>query len=157
MRFYKIVLIVICYSCVSLVGCSASFCGFRGTEGELMFSCEDGVLTEDVPVQEGREEDADGSEKPPKEKEVSASAAGEKDSEDKVSEEAKPSLDGRVDLNTATVEELVTLKGIGESRAKAIVEYRTQQGPFTCIEDLMQVTGIKEGVFSKIRDQIVVR
>lgn len=55
------------------------------------------------------------------------------------------------------MEELVTLKGIGESRAKAIVEYRMQQGPFTCIEDLMQVTGIKEGVFSKIKDQIVVR
>lgn len=148
MKLYKIVLIVMCYSCVSLVGCSASFCGFRGTKGELMFSCEDGVLTENVSIQESCEEDAARNEKPPEKKEASA---------EKEKGLAELSLDGRVDLNTATVEELVTLKGIGESRAKAIVEYRTQQGPFTCIEDLMQVTGIKEGVFSKIKDQIVVR
>lgn len=147
MRFCKIILIAVCCSCVSLAGCSTSFCGFRGTEGELMFSCEE-VLPEDVPSQQNYEEDTIETKKLPEE---------EKSSEEETSKETELSLDSRVDLNTATVEELVTLKGIGESRAKAIVEYRMQQGPFTCIEDLMQVTGIKEGVFSKIKDQIVVR
>ena len=112
-----------------------------------MFSCEE-VLPENVPSQQNHEEDTIETKKLPEE---------EKSSEEETSKETELSLDSRVDLNTATVEELVTLKGIGESRAKAIVEYRMQQGPFTCIEDLMQVTGIKEGVFSKIKDQIVVR
>lgn len=64
--------------------------------------------------------------------------------------------DGKVNLNTATPEELMTLKGVGETRAKAIVEYRTQNGPFTKAEDIMQIPGIKEGIYSKIQDQIVV-
>ena len=62
-----------------------------------------------------------------------------------------------MDINTAGVEELMTLKGIGETRAKAIIEYRTQNGPFTKAEDIMQITGIKEGIYTKIQDQIIVR
>ena len=50
----------------------------------------------------------------------------------------------------------MTLNGVGETRAKAIVEYRTQNGPFTKEEDIMQIPGIKEGIYSKIQDQIVV-
>lgn len=63
---------------------------------------------------------------------------------------------GKVNLNTATVEELCTLSGIGEARAKAIISYRTDNGPFITIEDIMNVSGIKEASFSKIKDDICV-
>ena len=49
---------------------------------------------------------------------------------------------GLVNINTATVEELCTLSGIGESRANAIITYREQNGPFQSIEDIMKVSGI---------------
>ena len=62
-----------------------------------------------------------------------------------------------MDLNTAGLEELMTLNGIGQTRAQAIIDYRTRQGAFTKIEDIMQIPGIKEGIFSKIKDEIVVR
>ena len=63
----------------------------------------------------------------------------------------------KVNINTAGLEELMTLKGVGESRARAIIEYREQQGAFETPEDIMNISGIKEGVFSKIKDQIAVR
>ena len=63
---------------------------------------------------------------------------------------------GLVNLNTATKEELMTLPGIGESRAMAIVNYREQQGSFQNIEEIMQIQGIKESVFATIRDLITV-
>ena len=75
-------------------------------------------------------------------------------------EDANPSpapSAGPVDINTAGLEELMTLKGVGESRARAIIEYREQQGAFETPEDIMNISGIKEGVFSKIKDQIAVR
>ncbi|MEE1085591.1 MAG: ComEA family DNA-binding protein [Schaedlerella sp.] len=64
--------------------------------------------------------------------------------------------DGKVDLNLATKEDLMTLDGIGESRAESILAYRQNNGVFQCIEDLMKVDGIKEGVFQKIKDSITV-
>lgn len=73
------------------------------------------------------------------------------------------SLDGQlaaqttlVNINTATVEQLTMLSGIGASRAADIIEYRNTYGEFDSIEDLMKVSGIKEGVFEKIKDQITV-
>lgn len=65
--------------------------------------------------------------------------------------------DGLVDLNTATAAELMTLPGIGETRAQAILAYREQNGRFSSIEEIMQVNGIKEGSFEKLRDYITVR
>lgn len=65
--------------------------------------------------------------------------------------------DGRVDLNTAGREELMTLPGIGRVRAEEILRYRQEQGPFQQAEDVMKVPGIKAAVFEKIRDDIVVR
>ena len=65
--------------------------------------------------------------------------------------------DGRVNINLAGADELMTLKGIGEKKALSIIEYRTRNGLFTTIEDIMKVPGIKEGTFSKIRDMIKVR
>lgn len=63
---------------------------------------------------------------------------------------------GKVNINTASEEELTTLTGIGNTRAKSIVEYREINGGFQTIEDLMKVDGIKEGVFEKIKDSITV-
>lgn len=61
-----------------------------------------------------------------------------------------------VNLNTADVAALMTLPGIGESRAKAIISYREQHGAFAQIEDIMKISGIKQAAFSKIKDKITV-
>lgn len=64
--------------------------------------------------------------------------------------------DGRVNINTADSEELQQLKGIGASRAEDIISYREKNGKFPDIEAIMQVPGIKQGTFDKIKDQIKV-
>ena len=68
-----------------------------------------------------------------------------------------PALEnGLVNLNTADVAALMTLPGIGESRAKAIISYREQHGAFAQIEDIMKISGIKQAAFSKIKYKITV-
>lgn len=64
--------------------------------------------------------------------------------------------DGKVNINTADKDELMSLSGIGESRALAIIEYREQNGFFKNIEDIMNVSGIKDAMFEKICDYITV-
>lgn len=64
--------------------------------------------------------------------------------------------DGLVNINTATVEELKSLPGIGEVKAKAILSYRERVGTFSSIEDIMNVAGIKANSFEQIRDLIKV-
>ena len=61
-----------------------------------------------------------------------------------------------VDLNTAGVDELTTLPGIGESLAKRIVDYRTEHGPFESLEALMEVSGIGEKKLEELRDYVTV-
>lgn len=63
---------------------------------------------------------------------------------------------GLVNINTATVAELMSLNGIGEAKAGSIVAYREEHGYFANIEELKNVSGIGEGVFQKIRDKITV-
>ncbi len=63
---------------------------------------------------------------------------------------------GKVNLNTASKEELMTLTGIGASRAEDIIRYREAYGFFENIEDVMQVNGIKDAAFEKIREKITV-
>lgn len=75
--------------------------------------------------------------------------------ENKVLKEETAEQDGRVNINTAGREELMTLPGIGAAKAEAIVAYR-EAAPFVSIEDIMKITGIKQGVFSKIKDYIKV-
>lgn len=62
--------------------------------------------------------------------------------------------DGKVNINTASKEELMTLPGIGEAKALAILAYRQENGSFSSLEELKEVEGIKDGVFSKIKDYI---
>ena len=63
---------------------------------------------------------------------------------------------GKINLNTAGKEELMKLSGIGEARAQAIITYRETHGPFTAVEEVMNIEGIKEKAFSKIKDEIEV-
>jgi len=81
-----------------------------------------------------REKEKPGGEKP---KESSGSGSG-----------------GKVNINTATEADLMTLPGIGEAKAALIVNYREEHGNFSKIEDLMQISGIKEGIFQKIKNNI---
>jgi competence protein ComEA len=60
----------------------------------------------------------------------------------------------KIGLNSATKEELMTLPGIGETKALAIIEYRDSNGLFKIIEDIKNVTGIGDSVFAKIKDYI---
>ena len=64
--------------------------------------------------------------------------------------------EARVNLNTAQREELMTLPGIGESKADSIIRYREEHGAFTTPEEIMNISGIKSAVYSKIQDRITV-
>ena len=127
--------------CGCLTGCSVSFCGFRGKGEEFVFVCQEKTVPEVV---------------------SQAAADPQTESETSEAEESKPateavSADGRININTAGVEELTTLKGVGESRANAIIAFREEHGSFENPEDIMQIAGIKEGIYAKIKDQIKVR
>lgn len=60
----------------------------------------------------------------------------------------------KISINTASVEQLMQLEGIGESTALKIIEYRTNVGLFQAIEEIMNIPGIKEARFNKIKDDI---
>ncbi len=64
---------------------------------------------------------------------------------------------GKVNINTASQEELENLSGIGPSTAEKIIKYRTEIGKFKAIEDLKEISGIGEGKFNKIKDMICVK
>ncbi len=66
------------------------------------------------------------------------------------------SKNGKININKATKEELMTLPGVGASRAESIVQYRKEQGAFKKIEDIMKIAGIKEALFEKIKELISV-
>lgn len=65
--------------------------------------------------------------------------------------------DGKVNLNTADKELLMTLPGIGSARADAIIAYRTQFGGFASEEEIMNISGIKNSLYEQIRDRITVK
>jgi competence protein ComEA len=66
------------------------------------------------------------------------------------------STSGLININTASATELETLSGIGEVLAATIIEYRTQNGPFVSVEDLLDVSGIGPATLDEIRDQVTV-
>ena len=82
--------------------------------------------------------------------------ASQKDFKEKDGQQAEQTETGKVNLNTAAKEQLMTLTGIGEAKAIAIIAYREEKGKFQKPEDLMNIPGIKEGVFDKIKSQICV-
>ena len=61
-----------------------------------------------------------------------------------------------ININTASLDELMTISGIGESKAKNIIEYRSNNGKFNSIEDIKNISGIGESLFNKIKDKITV-
>ncbi|MEG0826465.1 MAG: helix-hairpin-helix domain-containing protein [Bacilli bacterium] len=71
----------------------------------------------------------------------------------------KPDLNDKIkmiSINSATKEELMTLSGIGESKALAIITYRKEKGPFQKIEDVKNVSGIGDAMYEKIKDNITI-
>ncbi len=61
-----------------------------------------------------------------------------------------------VNINTASATELATAKGIGEAKAKAIIDYRDKNGPFKSVDDLRHVKGIGDQLLEKLRSQVTV-
>ena len=76
--------------------------------------------------------------------------------DDLILQEIKAKEEGLINLNTADIDTLTTLKGIGKTRAEAIVAYRDENGLFKSKEDVMNVPGIKQGAYEKIKDSITV-
>lgn len=73
-----------------------------------------------------------------------------------MAEEVGRADNGLINLNTADAGRLQTLPGIGESRAADILSYREKRGGFRSVEEIMQVPGIKENIYEKIKDKITV-
>ena len=71
-----------------------------------------------------------------------------------VNEEVNSESNTLISINTGTKEELMTLPGIGESKADAIIKYRNESNGFNTLEDIMNVSGIGEAAYSKIKDYI---
>lgn len=135
--------------CAALAGCGMSFCGFSlQDKDEMVFACEEYDSTRP----ELSDGDADEALSSQEQDEGNLSGAGTDTQPEKESR-----AEELVDINAAGAEELMTLNGIGETRAAAIIKFREQNGPFVSIEEIMLIPGIKEGIFSKIQDQIVVR
>ena len=70
--------------------------------------------------------------------------------------ETNNSTANQININTASVEELMNLPGLGEAKAKSIIEYREKNGKFKSIENIKEVSGIGETIFEKIKDYITV-
>ncbi|XXM73677.1 helix-hairpin-helix domain-containing protein [Lysinibacillus sphaericus] len=70
---------------------------------------------------------------------------------------ASPVADGKIDLNGATQEDFETLPGIGPAKAAAFVQYRDENGPFTRVEDIKNISGIGDKTFEKLKELIFVQ
>ena len=82
--------------------------------------------------------------------------SGMNDSENQSTSSETSDTDGKINLNTASMDQLMQIPGIGEAKARSILAYREEHGGFSSIEEVMNIEGIKEGVFSKMKEYIVV-
>lgn len=69
---------------------------------------------------------------------------------------SQPTIGGKIDLNTATAEQLLSLPGIGEKKADAIIQYRNEHGRFSSTEQLLDVNGIGDATYEKLKDLVTV-
>ncbi len=88
---------------------------------------------------------------------VHVPALGERTASASATATGPATLAGPVNINTATVEELNALPGIGDTYARAIVDYRTQNGPFQRPEDIVKVKGIGPQTYQRLKDLITVQ
>ena len=87
---------------------------------------------------------------------LTASAAASDETEDETETAVSAADEKKVNLNTATLEELKTLDGIGDTKGQAIIDYREKNGGFQRIEDILAVKGIGEKTYEKLKDRITV-
>ena len=83
--------------------------------------------------------------------------AGDAAAADRAAADVGKTGDAPVNINTASVKQLMKLEGVGQKVAERIVEYRTAHGPFKKAEDVRKVEGVGSGLFDKNRDRIVVK
>lgn len=88
--------------------------------------------------------------------EEAAAAEDEEAFGEETAEKTAEKTGGRININTATKQELCGIPGVGETRAAAIISYRESHGNFAKPEDIMKVSGIKEGMYDKIKESICV-
>ena len=155
---------VIALTAAVVFGCAGYFLGTQSRGNTYQISgSEDSsayeIETEETASADAEETDVDVEEadasdtSETSEAESENSADGETDSAEAASDE---SSDGKININTADSETLQTLRGIGEVRAQAIIDYREQYGDFETVEDILKVSGIGEGTLEKIIDYITV-
>ncbi|MEH6941182.1 helix-hairpin-helix domain-containing protein [Bacillus sp. JJ722] len=64
--------------------------------------------------------------------------------------------EGKININTASEDELQTIPGIGPAKAKAIIQYRTEKGSFSNVDELKEISGIGDKTFEKLKDQVTI-
>lgn len=88
--------------------------------------------------------------------ETAANSAKSASSASKSSDNSATAVSYPINLNTATVEELVSIDGLGESRASAIIEYRDYLGGYTSVEQIKEISGIGDATYAKLAPYLTV-